>query len=128
MFHVARYILAATVLGLLAVNATSQEPESVLVSPDKLDFPAQAVGSAGTPQSLTLSNTGSSPTELRGVQISGIDFFQSNDCSERLAPGAKCSVEVIFKPAIPGNRLGALQIYWSGGRLPRTIPLTGVGQ
>jgi hypothetical protein len=128
MFHVARYILAATVLSLLAANATSQEPESVMVSPDKLNFPAQAVGSAGTPQSLALSNSGVSPIALRGVQISGIDFSQSNDCSERLAPGTKCSVEVIFRPAIPGNRLGALQISWSGARLPRTIPLTGVGQ
>jgi hypothetical protein len=128
MSYVAGYILAATVLSLLPVSATSQDTEAVMVSPDKFEFAAQAVGSASPPQSLTLSNTGSLPVAMRDIQISGIDFSQSNNCSEKLAAGATCKVEIVFKPAIPGNRLGALQVSWSGARSPRTIPLTGIGQ
>ena len=127
MFSLARYILANVFL-LLPLSVTSQGTPSITVSPEKLEFPAQTVGSPGVPQALTLSNSGSSPVDMRGILSSGIDFSQTNNCTEKLAAGAKCSVEIVFNPAVTGNRLGALQLTWSGAGSPRTIPLTGLGK
>jgi hypothetical protein len=124
----ARYILAASLLVFFALNVTAQAMPSVTVSPGKLEFSPQPVGQASAPQRLTLSNPGSSSVDIRGIQISGIDYSESNDCPDRLASEAKCSVDLTFKPAINGTRLGALQLAWSGSGSPRTIPLTGIGQ
>jgi hypothetical protein len=126
MVPLARYVLLSVLV--MPVSAMSQQPPTITISPEKLEFPAHLVGAPGEPQTLTLSNTGAMSVPLRGVLISGIDFSQTNDCGEKLGAGAKCSVSITFKPAVTGTRLGAIQLSWSGAGSPRTIPLTGLSQ
>ena len=126
MFSTARFMLAVAVFSLLAMNVMSQGNSLVTISPEKLEFPAQASEEASPPQSLTLTNQSSSSLQISNILISGIDFSQSDTCDKPIAAGANCSIEVSFKPATSGTRLGALQIAWAGAGSPRTIPLTGI--
>ena len=128
MFSSPRYMLAAGLLSLLVMNVASEENAALAISPAELQFPAQAVDSAGPPQDLVLINQGSSRLEVSSILASGIDFSQSNNCEKPIAARASCSIQVVFKPATSGLRLGALQIAWSGTGSPRTIPLTGRGR
>lgn len=127
MLPISRYALAG-VLMLGPLNVVPQGAPAVIVSPAKLEFPAQSAGSPGEAQRVTLSNAGPNSVPLRAVLVSGIDFTEANDCGEKLAAGATCSISITFKPAVTGTRLGALQLSWSGTGSPRTIPLTGLGQ
>jgi hypothetical protein len=126
MFSNARFMLAVALFSLLTMRALPEANNPVSISPDKLEFPAQSADGASQPQNLTLTNRGSSSVKISSILISGIDFSQSNNCDKPLASGADCSIEVRFHPATSGTRLGALQIAWSGGTRPRTIPLTGI--
>jgi hypothetical protein len=112
---------------MLAMRALPEANIPISISPDKLEFPAQSADATSQPQSLILTNRGSSSIKISSILISGIDFSQSNNCDEPIASGADCSIEVSFHPATSGTRLGALQIAWTGGTRPRVIPLTGMG-
>jgi hypothetical protein len=126
MLPLARYVLVGWLL--LVSSASAQSASVVVISPEKIEFPAQSVANSGPSQTLTLTNSSSTAIPLRGILVSGIDYSQTNDCGEKLEAGAKCTVSITFKPASTGNRLGALQLNWSGAGSPRTIPLTGLGQ
>ena len=125
MFPNAR-MLAVALCSLLAMRALPEENSPVSISPDQLEFPVPSGDGASQPQSLTLTNRGSSSVKISDVLISGIDFSQSNNCDKPVPAGGNCSIEVSFHPATSGTRLGAIQIAWSGEGSPHTIPLTGI--
>lgn len=101
---------------------------SITISPASIEFGTQTVGSATQPQTATVTNTGSSAVTIRDILTSGIDFTQSNTCGATLEAGVSCAVELTFKPAIPGARLGSLYIVDSDPRSPHMIRLKGTGQ
>jgi len=115
---------------LSILPAASQEvpaPNSpVLITPLKLDFGSATVGEAGSPQTITITNSGAFPVDL-GLLISGIDFSQSTNCGSSLAAGASCSVQITFKPATTGPRLGTLTVDASRGNL-HLVNLSGTGK
>jgi hypothetical protein len=127
MGDMSRYLLACCLV-LLAVDVTSQEKPALSTSAEKLQFALQPIGTASAPQTLTLKNETSGSLSIRGIQISGIDFAQSNHCPEQMTASQSCSIEVTFRPVVTGERLGALQLAWSGAGSPRTIPLSGTGE
>jgi hypothetical protein len=98
------------------------------IAPEKLDFPSQAVGSAAPAQTLTLTNTGDAPLHVTSILVSGIDFSASDTCKNSLATGGNCTIQVTFKPASTGPRLGSLRISSTHTGGVRTIPLSGTGQ
>jgi hypothetical protein len=104
------------------------EKSSITISPEKLDFAAQEVGASSEAQVITLANSGTSPLRITDILVSGIDFSKTNNCNGAIAQGAECTVQVRFKPAIAGPRLGALRISSSAHGGVRTVPLSGVGQ
>jgi hypothetical protein len=97
------------------------------VSPSSLDFGTLEIGSSSAPQPVMISNNGEKPTEVVAL-TSGIDFSQTNDCGDNLAAGAKCTVQVTFKPASEGNRVGTLNIIDSNPAVPHIVVLNGVGK
>ena len=119
---------------LLFVSATGASGQSpapsprLTISPTNVVFPATPVGSADAPQTITITNATNSTIQLQEVIASGIDFGQSNDCPKELAAGAKCSIQIVFKPAIPGERIGNLQIVASDGNVPHFVALNGTGE
>ena len=112
-------IVSLTGLGA-AVTTTAN------VSPTSLTFTSQTVGSTSTAQTVTLTNTGSSTLTITGITASG-DFAQTDTCGSSVAAGAKCSINVTFKPTAPGTRTGALRVTDNTSGSPQTVNLTGTG-
>ncbi|MGA9039431.1 MAG: choice-of-anchor D domain-containing protein [Terriglobales bacterium] len=100
----------------------------VKISPESLDFGAQPVGILAPPKTATLSNTGTTALTITDIVTSGIDFAQTNTCGPSLAPGATCSIQITFKPAVTGPRMATLQILDSDPASPQSIVLSGTGQ
>jgi hypothetical protein len=73
------------------------------------DFGSLDVGLNSTPQSLTLTNSGTAPLSILGVSTTG-DFAATTTCPASLAPSASCGVLVSFKPTAAGSRTGFLTI------------------
>lgn len=110
-----------------AVQPPASNASTLKVDPLKLDFGTLAVGALSAPQVTTLTNTGKDVVRIVDITASGIDFQQSNQCGDTIAAGASCRVQVTFKPAISGQRLGVLSVMVSHPGTPYYVALTGSG-
>ena len=110
----------------IRAQSAGTAPAALSISPPKLDFGSQAVDVASPPQAVGLSNPGSADVGIE-VLISGIDFSQTNNCGSTLAAGAKCTVHVIFKPAVSGPRVGTLNITGANPAVSHIVVLSGSG-
>lgn len=121
--------VSAALLGVCVLaNAQTNSSSSLSISPATVVFPSTPVGSEDAPQTITLTNLGDSSLQLEEIIVSGIDFGQSNDCRQQFAAGASCKVQIVFKPAISGERLGNLEIVSSGSKVPYFVALSGSGE
>jgi hypothetical protein len=96
---------------------------SVSASPTSLSFAATNVGSAGSPQNVTISNSGTAAASVSGVSTSG-DFSQTNTCGASIAVAGSCTVSVTFRPTASGSRTGTLTV---AGSNPVSVALSGTG-
>ena len=103
----------------------------VELSPSRLRFPPQKVGSKSAPQTIQLTNTGSVALNLTHfIFISGADyndFSESDNCSSQIEPGASCDIDITFSPRRTGLRSAFVQIEDDGGGSPQEPTLTGTG-
>ena len=112
----------------LALLTWPASAASLTIVPEKVDFGAEPVDSSGQSATVTLTNGTNSIIQLNDIISSGIDFRTTHDCHDALAPGARCSIQVLFKPVIPGDRIGLLEILASDSPTPYFVSLTGKGQ
>src|SRR5208282_4483601 len=98
----------------------------VSLSPASLTFPAQAVGTSSSAQSVTLSNTGSAALSISSITASG-DFSQTNTCGTSLAASADCTLSVTFTPTVGGSRSGSLAFADNASPATQSVSLTGTG-
>ncbi|GEM_PF-798993 len=132
-----------TVSGGITINdSASTKPQFVeligvgtelAISPGKLTFPAQKVGTKSVPRTVHMTNTGTKNMGFTHfIYIDGgdapFDFTQTNDCGKFLAPKASCTVTVTFEPSHTGQRGSILYISDDGGDSPQTIPVYGTGE
>ncbi len=108
------------------VSLTGTGVPSAQISPSSVTFAGQAVGVAGTAQTVTLTNIGTAAINISGVNISG-DFSLTNNCSTSLGVGSSCSIQVVFTPTAMGTRYGTLSIGTSATTAPQTVSLMGTG-
>jgi hypothetical protein len=101
---------------------------SITVTPQKIDFGSQAVGTSSQPKAAILTNISNASVTISDISASGIDFTESNDCPTSLAPGSNCKIEVTFTPAITGLRLGTIIVSGSNPASPRFLVLSGTGE
>lgn len=84
------------------------------VSPSTLSFPAQQVGVAGSPLTLTVTNTGGAPMASLNFSITGTAAGSfstgATSCAATLAAGASCTVQVVFTPAATGFSSATLTV------------------
>ncbi len=102
----------------------------VSLSTSKLTFGLLAVGTTSPPQSVTLTNIGSTQLNFTGITITGTnakDFSQTNNCGTSIAAKASCAITVRFKPTATGTRKASLSISDDGGGSPQKVYLTGTG-
>lgn len=103
----------------------------VELTPPKLNFPPQKVGTKSATQNVQLTNTGSTALDFTYfLYIDGTnykDFSQTNTCASSLNPGASCTITVTFAPKKTGTRSAFVTITDTGGGSPQTVLLTGTG-
>jgi len=116
------------VLALCAFAPAQNQPNALMISPPKVAFGNQAVASESAPVEITVRNASNSAIHFDQIISSGIDFRSSNNCSNGLTAGAECTVQVRFKPAISGDRIGAIEIAGSDSGSPHYVPLAGTGE
>lgn len=102
------------------------------LSATDLSFGAQPVGTASTPLTVTLTNSGSGPLTVAGLSVSGDaagDFAVSAAPSLPiiLAPGQSASLLVTFVPTVAGSRAALLTLFSNASNAPQTITLGGTG-
>jgi hypothetical protein len=115
------------------LSGTGLQPPSFSVNPVQISFAAQPVGSAGSPVTLNIANTGGATMANVGFQLTGPaagNFSSgSSTCGATLASGASCTVPVIFTPAIAGASTATLIVSSSTiGVAAVQVPLSGTGQ
>jgi hypothetical protein len=106
----------------IALQAVPQ----VLLSPTSLTFDTQLVGTRSDPQTVTLTNTGSSTLNITSIAASA-NFVQKNGCGASLGTGKRCRITVAFKPYGVGTLTGMVTITDNASNSPQTVSLTGVG-
>jgi hypothetical protein len=99
-------------------------------SQSSLTFAAQPLGTTSSPQSVTLTNSGTGPLNVSSVAITGTnsgDFPLTNACPSALAVGANCQISVSFAPTANGPRSASLAVTDNAPGTPQIIPLSGSG-
>ena len=91
-----------------------------------LNFPTLLLGSASTPQTVTVTNNGAAPLSLTGISTVG-DYAETTTCTTSLAPSDSCEISVTLVPTTSGIRYGNLVISDNDPSSPQTVRLTGTG-
>jgi hypothetical protein len=102
----------------------------VSLSPNKLIFGNQPVGTTSPPQNVTLTNIGSTQLNFSKIYIAGTnkaDFSQTNTCGTSIAAKASCTITVTFTPTATGTRRAQVSISDDGGGSPQIVSLKGTG-
>jgi hypothetical protein len=103
-----------------------------VITPNEVDFGVVKVGTAATPQQVTIANTGDFPLEIQQLLIlSGTPqtFPLSNDgCSQQqIAPGTDCEATIGFSPSKSGERNASIFLITNTPGPVTTASLTGEG-
>jgi hypothetical protein len=116
---------------LITLTGTGIQP-LVNASVSSLVFAAQTVGITSAPQTVTLTNPGSSQLSISAISLEGetTDFALTNLCGTSLQPNQGCTISVEFEQTAAGTRSATLQILTNasnvaGGTL--LISLSGTG-
>jgi subtilisin family serine protease len=104
---------------------------AVTLSASSLSFGSQRVGTTSTPQSVTLTNSGSVTLNLSNITVSG-DFARSGGSCPTSFPatltaGASCTISLIFTPSVTGTLTGTLNISSDASGSPHAVSLSGTG-
>jgi len=100
------------------------------VSPNRLQFGSQAVGTTSAPLSATLRNDGVVPFVVNSIGLTGAYaswFAQTNNCPASLPAGASCTIAVTFTPAAVLSKAAKLTIATSATATPVSVSLSGTG-
>jgi hypothetical protein len=122
--------LDGTQTASLTGSGTTGSNTKVTVSPNKILFGNQQIGSTSAAQNTTLQNTGHSTLVITNIAIAGPnpgDFAQTNNCGVTLARSASCTFNITFTPDANGNRAATLNITDNAGGSPQHVDLAGMG-
>jgi hypothetical protein len=105
---------------------TSVQP-SISLSPAALTYGTQAVATASTPQTITVTNNGAAPLIVSTVAATG-DFNETDTCAgTTIAVNLTCTIQVRFLPTVTGSRNGVLTVYGNVPGGQATAGLSGTG-
>ncbi len=105
------------------LSATAISP-TVSLSSRTLGFGVVSVGSTSSAQTVTLTNTGSTPLTVASITVTG-EYAQTNTCTAPVQPQASCVISVTFTPTTTGERDGTVTITDNAFDSPQTISLIG---
>jgi len=131
-----------TAIVSVASNATSGSNSATLtgfatapaatIAPASHDFGNQPVGSSTNVEQFDVSNTGTAPLTVTGVNVSGAnagDFpVDTEGCTAQpVTPTNHCTIRVHFTPTAAGARSAMLTVTDDASGSPHTVTLTGTG-
>ena len=103
---------------------------AVTFSPTSLTFPSTIVGNPSSPQTITLTNSGSATLTISSITITGTnsgDFGKTTTCGGTLSASASCNIVVTFTPSASGTRTASVSVADNAPGSPHTVPMTGTG-
>lgn len=106
-------------LGLLPYASAQQ----LQISPSSLSFKNQLINTTSGPQTVTLTNSGSSSVTVSSIAPSGM-YNETTDCAV-LNAGESCTIDVTFSPVVTGTTDGAVTITSSAQAGPQSVGLAG---
>jgi hypothetical protein len=75
---------------------------------------------------VTVTNTGGAPLAISAIKAGG-KFWQTNDCSSDLQPGASCTIEVVFRRRSQRALTGKVKVTGNAPDSPQKALLSGTG-
>lgn len=104
---------------------------SISISPTSKDFGNINVNNTSTPQTFTISNTGTANLNIGTITTTNpVEFrIQNDNCSAHtISPSGTCTVQVVFSPASLGSKTANLSIPSNDPhKNPLDVPLSGSG-
>ncbi len=91
-----------------------------------LNFKKQAVGTTSQPQTVTLTNTGTTALRIASMKAS-TEFAVTSTCGSTVAAGANCTISATFSPTKKGSQQGTITIVDSASTEPQVIEVLGTG-
>lgn len=112
----------------VALSGTGQAVPTpqVSLSPASLAFGSVTVGSSSTARRVTLKNSGSAVLDISAIAATS-PFSATHGCSNTLAAGASCAIDVVFTPGGSGAADGNLNVSSNASGSPHKVGLTGTG-
>ncbi len=101
--------------------------QAISLSPNKLTFASQVVGTTSTPQTVTITNPSTTQSLVLGSVSTTGDFASNSNCPSSLLPGATCTISTTFTPSAIGTRTGVTSVVSSDFNSPAVLNLTGTG-
>jgi hypothetical protein len=99
---------------------------AVTLDPMMIDFGDQPLGTTSPATAITLTNSGTSPLTITGIEAS-TEFTETNDCPATLGAGSSCTISATFTPVTEGEVLGTITIADDAADSPQSVSLTSNG-
>ncbi len=114
--------------GIWQTPLLSGIPQTAMqLAPSGLTFSGQPLQAASGPQTVTVTNSGSTSLMVSNIAVTG-DFFETDTCSgTSITPGGTCKIQVTFTPSASGTRTGTLTVIANISNGQQSITLTGTG-
>jgi hypothetical protein len=93
-----------------------------------VNFGQDPVGTQSSPQTLTLTNSGTTAITVNTVQANGPFVASGFASTTTLSPSQSQTLSVTFTPVAPGLASGALAVTSSATNSPLSISLSGIGE
>lgn len=110
----------------MMIRAAGKLGTQISFNPKTLTFPGQVVDTTSGPQTIVISNAGSTVLHFGAITANG-PFSQTNNC-QTVAAGSSCFLDVTFSPTAKGTQTGGIVIVDSDPGSPQAIKLSGTGQ
>jgi len=96
-------------------------------SPTSLSFGNQTINTTSAPQTVTITNSGTSTVNISS--ISATEYFEvtATTCGSTLDVGASCTATVTFTPTLGGAITGTLVVNDNATGDPQAVGLSGTG-
>ncbi|MGC2512659.1 MAG: choice-of-anchor D domain-containing protein, partial [Acidobacteriaceae bacterium] len=113
--------------GIWQVPLLSGVPQTTMaLSPSTLTFSGQPLQTVSGPQTVTVTNTGSTSLTVSNISIIG-DFLETDNCGSAIAANGTCQISVTFDPSTSGTRTGTLTVPGNIASGQETVSLSGTG-
>jgi hypothetical protein len=102
----------------------------VQLTPMNVNFGNQTVGTISPPHTVTLTNVGDTPLNIRGIAILGANFgdcVETTTCGSSVPAHTSCEIDVRFAPTATGPREASLRVRDDGGGGAQDVKLSGTG-